>query len=480
MSPEKRASRPPVASQPAARRSTGRTSRRATAAEATPRPPLSPLRTIKSPQVVEADLKGGVHVLAARQPGVPMVEIRLGFRVAEDLVRRPAAMTVLSESLLAGTSRYDRSGLASAVERIGGSLGASSHGDWFGVSASVLAEHLPEMLGIVGDVLESASYPSSEVAADRGRMAEEVMIDLSRPEVLANQELRKRLYPGHPYASGLPSPSALSHVNAGRLRRVHGETLTPAAAHLVLVGDLAPNRAVSGAARALEPWLSRPPADPSPALPPVPALRLGPLQLFNRAGAVQSNIRLARRAPRRDDPLWQATALANLIFGGMFASRLVENLRERHGYTYSPGTAFSHRRAGSSFVIEADVATSSTAASLIEISYELGRIATSGVTESEHESARRYALGTLAYQTATQAGLASTLMGLAAIGLDPGYLGRHAAALKRTTREEVDEAARRLFAPSQMVTVVLGDAEMIGTDLALVDDVELRPLSSSH
>jgi predicted Zn-dependent peptidase len=168
-----------------------------------------------------------------------------------------------------------------------------------------------------------------------------------------------------------------------------------------------------------------------------------------------------------------------MIFGGMFASRLVENLRERHGYTYSPRSRFDHGQAGSSFVIEAEVATASTAASLIETTYELGRIATQGVTESEHESARRYALGTLAYQTSTQAGLASTLMGLAIVGLDPGYLARYAAELKRKKRSEVDEAARRLLAPSQMVTVVLGDAEAVGSPLALIDDVQLRPLSSA-
>jgi predicted Zn-dependent peptidase len=346
------------------------------------------------------------------------------------------------------------------------------------VSGSVLAERLIEMLELIGEVLAGASYPSAEVAADRGRMAEEVMMELSRPDVLADQELHKRLHPGHPYASGLPSAGALTHVSAARLRRVHAEVLAPAQGHLVLVGDLAPKRAATAVGRILEPWLSRPHADPAPALAPVPAVRPGPLQLYDRPGSVQSSIRLGRLAPGRDDPWWPAAALANMIFGGMFASRLVENLRERHGYTYSPGTRFNHGRAGSSFVIEAEVATASTAASLIETTYELGRIATQGVTEAEHESARRYALGTLAYQTATQVGLASTLVGLAISGLDPGYLARYSAALKRTRRSEIDEAARRLLAPSQMVTVVLGDAEAVSGTLELIDDVQLRPLSS--
>jgi len=428
--------------------------------------------------VVEETLPGGLHVLAARRAGIPMVELRLGFRLPADLIRRPAATTVLSESLLAGTLRHDRAGLASAVQRIGGTLGASDNGDWILLYGSVLAERLVDLLELLAEVLGGATYPSSEVAADRGRMAEEILIELSRPDVVADQELRKRLHPGHPYASGLPSAGALSRVSAARLRRVHTEVLAPALGHLVLVGDLAPARAVKAATRALEPWLSRPQDDPPPPLAPVPPVRLGPLLLFDRPGAVQSSLRLARLAPGRGDPGWPAASLANMIFGGMFASRLVENLRERHGYTYSPRARFDHGRAGSSFVIEADVATASTAASLLETTYELGRIATQGVTEAEHESAVRYALGTLAYQTATQAGFASTLAALAVAGLDPGYLARHSSALKKTKRSEVDEAARRLLAPSQMVTVVLGDADAVGSALALVADVQLLPVSS--
>jgi zinc protease len=442
------------------------------------RPALGPLSTVRSAGVVEDVLPGGLHVLAARRPGIPMVEVRLGFRLAADLIRRPAATTVLSESLLAGTLLHDRAGLASAVQRLGGRLHASANGDWILLSGSVLAERLVEMLELVAEVLVGASYPSAEVAADRDRMADEILMELSRPEVLADQELRKRLHPGHPYATGLPSAGALAHVSAARLRRVHSEVLAPAVGHLVLVGDLAPKRALSVVVRALEPWLSRPQHDPAPPLPPVPPVGLGPLQLFDRPGAVQSSIRVARLAPGRGDPSWPATSLANLIFGGLFASRLVENLRERHGYTYSPHTSFDHGLAGSTFAIEAEVATASTAAAVIEINYELGRIATQGVTEAEHESAVRYALGTLAYSTATQSGLASTLVALAVMGFDPGYLTRHSAALRRTQRSEVEEAARRLLAPSQMVRLVLGDAGAVAGSLALVDDVQLRPLSS--
>lgn len=441
------------------------------------RPAIGPIRAPRASGIVEEDLAGGLHAIVARRADVPMVELRLGFPLAGDVIAKPAAITVLSESLLAGTAHYDRAGLASAVQRIGGHVAAVVAGDWILISGSVLAEHLAEMLHIVGEVLASASYPSPEVSADRDRMADQVLMALSQPEVVADEELGRRLYGEHPYASGLPSPSAVRQVSAARLRRLHHESFAPRLGHFVLVGDVTPKRALAAAEGAFEQWFTQAPAEATAQLDPLPPVRLGPLQLFSRPGAAQSNIRMARLAPTRSDPSWPAAALANLIFGGLFSSRLVENLRERNGYCYTPRTSFDHGRAGSSFVVEADVATASTAASVVEIDYELGRIATQGVKEEELEFARRYALGSLSFEMATQEGLASRLISLAIVGLDPGYLSRYAAALKRVKLEEVDEIARRLLAPLRMVTVVLGDADLVGASLSLVADVQPRRVS---
>jgi predicted Zn-dependent peptidase len=293
---------------------------------------------------------------------------------------------------------------------------------------------------------------------------------LSQPEVIADEALRRRLYPGHPYAAGMPRPASLRRVSPETLRGLHPSILNPANGCLVLVGDLDPRRALATAGDLLEPWLGTV-SGASTDLPDLPPIRLGPIELVGREGSVQSNIRLARSAPTRSQTQWPATSIANLIFGGLFASRLVENLRERHGYTYSPGSSIRHARAGSSLVIEADVGTESTAAALIETRYELGRLAVEGVTTEELDSARRYAVGTFAFLTATQSGLAETLATLALAGVGPGYLTSHPAALAKTTKAEVDDAARAFFGPAGFVSVVVGDAEKITEPLAAVDAV---------
>jgi predicted Zn-dependent peptidase len=162
-----------------------------------------------------------------------------------------------------------------------------------------------------------------------------------------------------------------------------------------------------------------------------------------------------------------------MVFGGYFSSRLVENVRERRGYSYSPRSGVDHLVASSSVLVEVDVATEVTGPALLEIAYELGRMALLPVGETELEAARRYVLGSMALSTATHAGLASTLSALVGTGLPAGWLGDHQRALAEVTAEEVTAAARRYLQPAALTTLVVGDAERIADPLRSLGAVEI-------
>jgi predicted Zn-dependent peptidase len=207
----------------------------------------------------------------------------------------------------------------------------------------------------------------------------------------------------------------------------------------------------------------------------VQELRHPALQLVDRPGAVQSNLRLGGPAPQRTDPDLPAARLANMIYGGYFSSRLVENIRERRGYSYSPRSTVDHQSASSSVLVEADVATEVTGPALLETTYELARMALVPVSEAELDAARRYVLGSMALTTATHAGLASTLSALIGSGLPADWLADHQRALTEVTVDEVQEAARRYMAPGALSTVVVGDAGVVAEPLQALGAVEVVP-----
>ncbi len=181
--------------------------------------------------------------------------------------------------------------------------------------------------------------------------------------------------------------------------------------------------------------------------------------LVDRPGSVQSSLRLALPGGGPDPPDHAALQLANLVFGGYFSSRWVENIREDKGYTYSPHSAIEHSVAGSTVILAAEVATEVTAPALLETWYELGRMATVVPDEAELEQARQYALGTLLLGMSTQSGLACAGQHLRRLRAAAGLPGRVTPCrLAAATRDDVAAVAARYLAPAKAVTVVLGDA----------------------
>jgi predicted Zn-dependent peptidase len=435
---------------------------------------------LKVPAVAERTLPNGLRVLAVRRASVPVVEMRLRIPTGapggknkhgvspKTIKTHVAGATLLAETMLTGTAEHDRSQLAAELQLLGGSLSANIDNDRLALVGSVLAPNLRQLLGLLAEIVQTASYPKREVAGERERLAAELAIARSQPSVQAREALLARLYGKHPYATELPVDGSLEQVTAKQLRALHAQTVSPSAAVLTLVGDLRPAAALDAVEVALGGWSGTAAAP----LPELPRHRPGGVTIADRPDAVQTNIRLGGPALPRTAPNYAALQVANVVFGGYFSSRLVNNIREDKGYTYSPRSSIEHAAAGSRLIVAADVATSVTAPALLEVLYELGRVALLPLGEDEIAAARRYAAGTLAMSTATSAGLASTLSMLAGSGLGPDYLRSHSGALGAVDAKAIEEVADE-FAPTRLAAVLLGDANEITGPVA-----EIRPAAA--
>jgi zinc protease len=433
------------------------------------RPELGPQPKIAVPKVTERVLANGLRVAAVRRAGVPLVEVRLRLPFAGTTRAHLAATSVLTETMFAGTPERDAEGIAAAVQALGGSLGAGADADRLAVSGSALAENLGPLLNLLAEVLGSAAYPADEVDGERERLVEEIAIALTTPSTLAGEALAHRAFGRHPYAWGLPTPDEVRAVTPAALRRLHASRIGPAAALLVIVGDVAPGKALDAAEAALGDWSAQGRKTVSMSVPP--AFAPGGIALLDRPDSVQTCLRMIGLGPARSDPDHAALVAANTVFAGYFSSRLVANIREDKGYTYSPHAGLDHAALATTLTISADVATEVTAPALVETSYELAKVAALPVTQAELEAARRYLVGTLALSTSSQAGLATTLARLIDAGPGSAYLRDYPAALAKVTVDSAYEAARRWLAPSAMATVLVGDATVIGPSVAALGTV---------
>jgi len=435
-----------------------------------PLPPLGLPRTSSAPSAVDTMLDNGLRVIAVRRPAVPMVELRLEIPFGGTHRTHAARAELLTSTLLLGTPRRDRFAVDRALAAVGGELSAGVDPERLSVRGSALATELDVLLDVLGDALTSASYADADVARERTRLVERLTMSRAQPRVIAREALQRRRYGDHPATREWPEVDDVAGVTLAEIRALHRSSVVPGGAVLVLVGDIIPARAVDAVASVLGGWQS----DRSAArLAPLPELTGADLQLVHRGGAVQSQLRLSAQAVPRIDERYPALQLANLVFGGYFSSRWVENIREDKGYTYGAHCGLEFTPHGATLIADADTASEVTAAALLETRYELGRIAVVPPEESEVDNARQYAIGSLTISTSSQRGLAGHLSTLAVLGLDLDWLRAHPSRLQAVTTGQVAEAAAEFFAPSRFTGVVVGDAERLANPLAALGGVEL-------
>ena len=180
------------------------------------------------------------------------------------------------------------------------------------------------------------TYPDGEVATERDRLADRIQVAREPAAHLARVALR---------ASGCTAttrtPCRRPSRRAGRgghapaqLRALHADRGAAGRRDAGARRRHRPGAALDAAEAALGGWTG---AAPARDLPPTPPLAPGAAAAGRpaRLGAVVAAAGRCRRC-RAPHPDHAALQLANLVFGGYFSSRWVENIREDKGYTYGP------------------------------------------------------------------------------------------------------------------------------------------------
>jgi zinc protease len=201
-------------------------------------------------------------------------------------------------------------------------------------------------------------------------------------------------------------------------------------------------------------------------LPQAPKTSPRAIFFVARPGSVQTTLAVATFGPTRRDPDYAATEVANAIYGGMFGSRLIKNIREDKGYTYSPRASLQTRREVGVLQTRADVPNEVTGATLNEIDYELDRMATTSPERGEITRAQRYLVGFKAILLQLQGRVASELASLWVDGLPPEELGGESEKIQRVTVNDVDRAAVKYFPAFRQTIVAVGEEKVARDQLA--------------
>lgn len=434
-------------------------------------PPFGEDRPLPRPALAVSTLPNGLTVWTWPRPGVPRFVAVLAVRggTAADPKGMEGIAELLADTLKEGTATRTSRRIAEELQSVGGEISASASDDAVFVAVSALASGLPVALDVLADVARAASFPAPEVELAKGNAVQGLLARESTPDFLAQKAFAKSVFGDHPYHIVAPSKETLEAATPEALRREFSRRFRPESALLVVIGDMEA-AAVSGAVtRSFGPWKG---AGEGPApTPPAPPAGARKILVVNRPGSVQSTIVVGRPTPTVTEPSYFPLLVANTICAGSFTSRLVENIREDKGYTYSPGGSVQTMQKAGLLSVDADVRNEVTGGALLEIFYELDKMGSTLATDEEMSRAKRYQSGLYLLRNQIQGSVARTLASNWAKGLPPEALGEFVMKVNAVTADQVRAVGRKVFTSATQTVVVVGDEPKIREELAPFGEV---------
>jgi zinc protease len=430
------------------------------------RPAAGSRSSFDAPRTVELALKNGIKVLCLPRPGTGLFAGAVyGESGPGVLPSDKAGLAVLAASMLgSGAAGKSAAEFAGAVEALGAGIDARAGRYGFRVSVEGLSSRLAETLDRFADAVLRPNLTAADFAREKTLLAAEVAARPDDPRQVAGLVARALACgSGHPSGVALegygPTVAAIEHKDLAPALTalLHGGNAT-----FVFAGDFEPAVLLEQLEARFGGWPAARDAGGAPAAP-VSAPPPGRLVLVDRPAAAQTMIYLMRpMPPPKDDVARAVEACVETLFGRSFTSRLNQNLRELHNYTYGAGCRLSEEGDQHLLLANAAVHTPVTGAALLEFRREFDALATGNVTAEELSKARETVRAGLVASLETTGGTSQELLAAHANHRPADAVARDLAALEKVDLPAVNAFVRQgFFAWKDLQVVLVGDRALI-------------------
>lgn len=406
-------------------------------------------------------LDNGLTVIVVENHKLPKASYRL-FVDKDPVLEKDAAgyIDLTGELLSKGTSTRTKAQIDEQVDFIGASLSSDANG----LSGSCLSKHSDKLLAIMADVLLNPVFPQEELDKSKKRAESGLASQKDDANAIAgNVASILRYGKDHPYGE-IMTEATLAKINLEQIKNHYSTYFKPNIAYLVVTGDVTRAVAEKQAKQYFGKWAKGDAPTHNYGIPRPPEKIL--VDFVHKPGAVQSVINITYPVdlqPGTPDVI--RARVTNAILGGYFNSRLNNNLREGHGWTYGAGSSLNSDKLVGSFNASASVRNVVTDSSITEFLKEMRRLAQEKVGNEELQVVKNVIAGNFSRSLEEPGTVANFALNTARYKLPADYYEKYLEVLQNVSAEEVQAMAKKYIRPDRAHILVVGNKDDVSDRL---------------
>ncbi len=405
-------------------------------------------------KIQEVTTKSGIKAWLVEEHAVPLVAMRFAFEggSAQDPAGKEGLANFLTGMMDEGAGDLESHAFQKRMEDIAMRMSFEDSKDFLYGSFETLSENRKAAVELLKLVVNKPRFDNEAVERIRSQLIAGLAYAKRDPNKVASEHWFASAFAGHPY--GRPSngtEESLAGIKRDDLEAYRRNTFAKANLRVVVVGDINAKEMGDMLDDIFGTLPDKPKLTAVPNVDPKPKTKQTVIDMpVPQSVAVFGGLSI----PRQDKDFMPAFVLNHLLGGGGFASRLMEEVREKRGLAYSVYSYLQPFRSSSVFLGGVATKNEEMAQSLDVIRAEFKRAVETGPTQQELDNAKSYLTGSFALRFDTNAKIANQLLYFFTEDFGVDYVDRRNKEVEAVTLEDVKRAAKRVFANDLYVTVV--------------------------
>ena len=415
-------------------------------------PPLTIPSTIEVPQAVRHTAPNGTPIYAINCPEYEVVRVSFVFHAGTITQRHPFTASATANMLAEGSENMTSQQIAERLDYYGSYFDINIDRDYSYITFCTLSKFFAQTAEVIEEVILRPTFPEREVSIYSAKRRQQLTIERRKVETIARENFAQAIFgKSHPYGISYPE-SAYDTLCREDIYEHYQRRYTAENCIVICSGSISEDvlKRITDITAQIHNSVEKdeiafPPFDTKHEI------------LVQHDGAVQSSIRMGRLLFTRAHEDFIPMQVLSTTLGGYFGSRLMQNLRERNGFTYGVFSAMVNFQNTGYLAIATQVGTDVTEQALEQIAIEIDTLRNELVSGQELSLVKNIMAGEMMRILDGPFGIADVTTENILCGFNNSHIADNLHRIRTTTPEEIRALAQKYLDPNDIVTVVAGD-----------------------